>query len=102
MKAKLFKDMMSGFGEAVKYRRGEKARLRVARFSSVSPVLKPREIRKVRTTLDLSQKDFARYLGTSVACIRSWEQGTRRPQSAALRLLAIAKKKPAALLDFVA
>jgi putative transcriptional regulator len=102
MKAKLFKDMMSGFDEAMKYRRGEKARLRVARFSSVSPVLKPKEIRKVRTTLGLSQSDFARYLGTSVASVRSWEQGIRRPQSAALRLLAIAKKKPAALLDFVA
>ena len=92
MNAKLFKEMMSGFAEAVKYRRGEKARLRVARFSSVSPVLKPKEIRKVRTTLGLSQRDFARYLGTSVACVRSWEQGARRPQSAALRLLAIAKK----------
>jgi putative transcriptional regulator len=102
MKTRLFNDMMSGFDEAVKYRRGEKARLRVARFSSVSPVLKPKEIRKVRTTLGLSQRDFARYLGTSVACVRSWEQGTRRPQSAALRLLTIAKNKPAALLAFVA
>ncbi len=102
MKAELFKDMMSGFDEAVKHRRGEKAGLRVARLSSVSPVLKPKEIRKVRTTLGLSQSDFARYLGTSVACVRSWEQGIRRPQSAALRLLAIAKRKPAALLEFVA
>jgi putative transcriptional regulator len=102
MKAELFKDIMSGFDEAVKYRRGEKVRLRVARFSSVSPVLKPKEIRKVRTTLCLSQRDFARYLGTSVASVRSWEQGTRRPQSTALRLLAIAKKKPAALLELVA
>jgi putative transcriptional regulator len=102
MKAEPFEDMMSGFDEAVKYRRGEKVRLRVARFSSVSPVLKPKEIRKVRTTLGLSQRDFARYLGTSLASVRSWEQGTRRPQSAALRLLAIAKKKPAALLDLVA
>ena len=63
MKAKLFKDMMSGFNEAMKYRRGEKARPRVARFSSVSPVLKPKEIRKVRTTLGLSQRDLTRYLG---------------------------------------
>jgi putative transcriptional regulator len=102
MKAKLFNHMMSGFDEAVKYRRGQKARLRVARFSSVSPVLKPKEIRKVRTTLGLSQRDFARYLGTSVACVRSWEQGIRRPQSAALRLLTIARKRPAALLEFVA
>jgi len=38
MKAKLFKDMMSSFDEAVKYRRGEKARLRVARFSFVEMI----------------------------------------------------------------
>jgi DNA-binding transcriptional regulator YiaG len=58
--------------------------------------------RSPRTALGLSQTDFARYLGTSVACVRSWEQGRRRSQSAALRLLTIAKKKPAALLEFVA
>lgn len=100
MKAELFNSMMAGFDEAIKYRRGQKARVRVARFS-VSAPLKPREIRKVRTTLGLSQMDFARYLGTSVGCVRSWEQGIRRPQSAALRLLTIAKKKPAALLELV-
>jgi putative transcriptional regulator len=102
MKTKLFKDMMSGFEEAVKYRLGKKAHLRVARFAPVTIVLKPKEIRKVRTTLGLSQMEFARYLGTSVGCVRSWEQGTRRPQSAALRLLAIAKRKPAVLLELVA
>lgn len=102
MKAELFKEMMAGFAEAVKHRRGQKARLRVSRFSSGVVALKPQEIRKIRTSLGLSQTDFARYLGTSVACVRSWEQGMRRPQSAALRLLTIAKKKPAALLEFVA
>lgn len=103
MKAALFKEMMAGFDEAVKYRRGQKANVRVARFSPVIQViLKPKEIRRVRATLGLSQVQFARYLGTSVASIRSWEQGVRKPHSAALRLLFIAKKKPAALLDFVA
>ncbi len=102
MKASLFKEMMAGFDEAVKHRRGQKARVRVSRFSPAVVVLKPKDIRKIRTTLGLSQSDFARYLGTSVACVRSWEQGMRRPQSAALRLLAIAKKRPATLLQFVA
>lgn len=104
MKAELFKEVMAGFGEAVKHRCGHKARVRVSRFSSDSDVvaLKPKEIRKIRLSLRLSQTDFAHYLGTSVACVRSWEQGVRRPQSAALRLLTIAKKKPAVLLEFVA
>jgi putative transcriptional regulator len=102
MKDSLFTAMMAGFAEAAKHRRKQAARVRVSRFSSDVPSLRPKEIRKIRTALGLSQTDFARYLGTSVACVRSWEQGMRRPHSAALRLLAIAKKKPAALLEFVA
>lgn len=102
MKDELFHSMMAGFGEAVKYRRGQKAGVRVSRFSPVSAALKPKEIRKIRTKLGLSQAEFAEYLGTSVACIRSWEQGLRRPQNTALRLLWIAKKRPAVLLDAVA
>jgi putative transcriptional regulator len=98
MKAQLFESMMAGFHEAKKYRRGQKTQLRVARFSPINIVMKPRDIRKIRTTLGFSQVDFAQYLGTSVGSIRSWEQGVRRPRSTALRLLAIAKQKPATLL----
>jgi DNA-binding transcriptional regulator YiaG len=31
--------------------------------------------------------------------MESWEQGTRRPQHAALKLLTIAKKRPEILLE---
>jgi len=102
MKESLFTEMMAGFAEAAKHRRGQRASVRVSRFSPDVAALRPKEIRKIRTALGLSQADFAHYLGTSVACIRSWEQGVRRPQSSALRLLSIAKRKPAALLEFVA
>jgi len=98
MKAQLFESMMAGFDEVKKYRRGQRANLRVARFSPINIVMKPRDIRKIRTTLGFSQFDFAQYLGTSVGSVRSWEQGVRRPRSTALRLLAIAKQKPATLL----
>ena len=102
MKDSLFTEMMAGFEEAAKHRRKQTARVRVSRISPDVAALRPKEIRKIRTALGLSQADFARYLGTSVACVRSWEQGMRRPHRAALRLLTIAKKKPAALLEFVA
>jgi len=42
---------------------------------------------------------FAIYLNVSPNAVRSWEQGTRRPQHAALKLLAIAKRNPSALLS---
>jgi putative transcriptional regulator len=42
---------------------------------------------------------FALYLNVSPNAVRSWEQGTRKPQQAALKLLAIAKRNPRALLS---
>ena len=41
---------------------------------------------------------FAIYLNVSTNAVRSWEQGTRKPQQAALKLLMIAKRNPRALL----
>jgi putative transcriptional regulator len=101
MKTKQFKFMMAGIEEAIKYRRGKKANVRVSRFLRTSKQLKPLDIRKIRTTLGVSQVTFAQYLGTSVGTVRSWEQGVRRPQSTALHLLTIAKQKPALLLQRV-
>ncbi len=99
MNAKLFEEMMDGFKEAIKYRKGQSARLRVSRFATARPkALRPSAIRRIRLTLGISQPQFAQYLGTSLGAVRSWEQGVRRPQSTALRLLTIAKKNPAALL----
>lgn len=48
--------------------------------------------------LKASQALFATYLNVSPNAVRSWEQGTRRPRQAALKLLTIAKKNPKALL----
>jgi putative transcriptional regulator len=72
--------------------------VRVSRMAFEPVVLKPVEIRAIRTRLDLTQPAFAEFLGASVATVRSWEQGVRKPQVSALRLLAIAKKKPTLLL----
>ena len=100
MNAKLFAEMMDGFKEAVKFRKGQNTNLRVSRFAIArAKYLRPAEIRKIRLTLGISQPLFAQYLGTSLGAVRSWEQGARRPQSTALRLLTIAKKNPAVLLE---
>jgi len=54
-------------------------------------------VRQIRQALHASQALFATYLNVSPNAVRSWEQGTRRPRQAALKLLAIAKKNPKAL-----
>ena len=98
MDSKVFNEMIADFAEAKKHRAGKRAKVRVSRVAFEPVELKPAEIRKVRVRLGFSQPQFAEFLCTSVGTVRSWEQGLRKPQSSALRLLAIAKEKPAVLL----
>ena len=98
MNTNLFEEILSGFEEAKKHRSGRKTKLRVSRLAFPPVEMKPAQIRSVRNRLRLSQPEFAEFLCTSIGTVRSWEQGSRSPHSSALRLLAIAKEKPALLL----
>jgi len=61
-------------------------------------VIKPREIIVIRKQLRVSQPVFATLLNVPVATARSWEQGTRSPSGAALRLLDIVRRNPDVLV----
>jgi DNA-binding transcriptional regulator YiaG len=93
----LFGDMIAGFDEAKKYRAGRKSKLRVSRLAFKPIKMKPAQIRQIRIRPQLNQPEFADFLCSSVGAIRSWEQGSRTPNRTALRLLVIAKEKPALL-----
>ena len=73
--------------------RGEEVDLRVMEIAAPPKPMKPKEIRKVRESLHASQTAFAHFLCVSPKAVQSWEQGIRRLQSTALRLLDIAKKE---------
>jgi putative transcriptional regulator len=99
-KIQIFDDLMEGFTEAIKYRKGDKkARVLVSRFAVAVDPLRPADIRKIRMKLHVSQPLFAQYIGVSLGAVRSWEQGIRKPNRAALRLLTIAKENPSILLQ---
>ena len=97
IKVNIFEDMREALQQAAAYERGEKVNLRVTHIPS-RPKEISREIRRIRLSLNASQPLFATYLNVSTNAVRSWEQGTRRPRQAALKLLMIAKKDPKALL----
>jgi DNA-binding transcriptional regulator YiaG len=60
------------------------------------------EIVSLRRKHSVSQRVFARLLNVSVKTVQSWEQGTRVPSDAALKLLSLAKhKRDALLLDII-
>jgi putative transcriptional regulator len=98
IKVNIFDDMREAHRDAAAYERGEPVNLRVTRIPSRPKEISPREIRRIRQALKASQPLFAAYLNVSANAVRSWEQGTRRPRQAALKLLMIAKKNPKALL----
>ncbi len=53
----------------------------------------PTRIKKIRLGQKMSQPVFAVILNVSVACIKQWERGERKPSGAALRLLDIIARK---------
>jgi len=98
IKVNVFDDMRAALQDAAAYERGQTVNLRVTRVPARPKPISAREIRRIRQALNASQPLFAAYLNVSANAVRSWEQGTRRPRQAALKLLVIARKNPQALL----
>lgn len=99
IKIKVFDDLKESLQDAIAYEDGAKLDLRVIELPDPPKKLKPAEIREIRTALNATQVLFASFLNVSTNTIRSWEQGTRRPQGADLKLLSIAKKNPRILVE---
>ena len=98
IKVNIFDDMREALQDVAAYERGEAINLRVTHLPARPRQISAKEVRHIRRTLNASQALFASYLNVSPNAVRSWEQGTRRPRQAALKLLMIAKKNPKALL----
>jgi putative transcriptional regulator len=92
MKKHAFDELVKSVRQAGKVKRGETAPSRTFRFE-------PEDVRQIREDLGLSQSEFALLIGVSVATLRNWEQGRRRPEGPARALLRIAATHPEAMLD---
>jgi putative transcriptional regulator len=98
IKVKVFDDLHKSLQDALAFEQGSEVNLRVTEIPPRPRKLQPKDIRAIRRSLNASQVLFATFLNVSPNTIRSWEQGTRRPRGADLKLLAIAKVNPQALL----
>ena len=76
----------------------EPARERSVRIAPPVEAMSPEEIRAIRERLNCTQLEFAALLNVPKVTSISWENGTRKPSGAALRLLAVAKHHPEALV----
>jgi putative transcriptional regulator len=51
------------------------------------PSLTAGDVKRIRTTVQVSQQMFAAYIGTSKATVQKWEAGKHSPNTMAQRLL---------------
>ena len=54
--------------------------------------------KEIRSKFKLTQNEFANMLNISVATLRNWEQGRRRPEGPARVLLNVANSNPEVLM----
>lgn len=64
-----------------------------------STVFREAEVKRIREQYGLSQDKFAALMGISVATLRNWEQGRRKPEGPSRILLLVAASHPEAILD---
>ena len=96
-----FADLKNAMEDALAFERGKGRDLKVTRIQALRPpkAMSPKEIAQIRRKLNCSQAVFAMMLNISTKTVQAWEQGSREPGDAALKLLTIAKKHPEILLE---
>ena len=96
-----FADLKEAMEDAVAFEHGRRRDLKVTRVQAPRrpKAMSPTDIARIREKLNCSQAVFAMMLNISIKTVQAWEQGSREPGDAALKLLSIAKKHPEVLLD---
>lgn len=90
---KMYKVLDEALSEALEYVRGNvKLPSKVVFIPDAPKLYKAKDIKNMRGKLQFSQKDFAAWLNVSLNTVQSWEQGIRKPNHSALRLLEIFDK----------
>jgi len=94
MKKELFNELLESVRHGGAILRGENKPVQVYEFPEP-------DVRRIREQYRLSQDKFASLMGISVATLRNCEQGQRKPEAAARRLLRVAATHPESALDAV-
>jgi putative transcriptional regulator len=87
-----FDSIKQGLQEAIEYSQGKS--LKVKEFHP-----EPVNVKSIRQKTKLTQDEFAAAFGISVATLRHWERGDRKPQGPALVLLNLVRKSPETVLS---
>jgi putative transcriptional regulator len=93
MTTSAFDRIRAGLEDAIAHSRGSGRRARVRDPRASEP-----DVGAIRAKLGLTQEQFAELCGVSVATLRNWEQGRRRPAGPSRALLTLVDREPAAAL----
>ena len=93
--SKAFDRIKQGPSEAIAHASGDRTGVKVYRPHAV-------DVKALRQRVHMTQEQFAARFGLSVATLRHWERGDRRPQGPALVLLNVIEKNQDAVLDALA
>jgi putative transcriptional regulator len=92
---KAFDSIKPGLTEAIDHAKGGQSGVQQYRPHEV-------DVKGLRQRVGMTQEQFAARFGFSVATLRHWERGDRRPQGPALVLLNVIEKDHAAVLNALA
>lgn len=101
MSDEAFAELKEAMEGVLAFERGQRRAFSVRRIQVPRPpkTLSPKDIVLIRQKLNCSQTVFALLLNISPKTVQAWEQGSREPGDAALKLLSIAKKHPEVLFE---
>jgi putative transcriptional regulator len=90
----LFDELSEGVSALVEARQGKRTlRTHVLEYKP-APKITPKELIRVRESLNLSRALFAVYLRTNVRTLENWEQGRAKPNAQAALLINLVKQFP--------
>lgn len=93
-KRDLFAELAEGMGALAESRHGKRTlRTHFIEFKP-APTVTPKELIRVRRSLNLSRALFATYLRTNVRTLENWEQGRAKPNAQAALLINLVKRYP--------
>ena len=93
-KRDLFAELSEGMKALAQSREGKRTLRTHTVEIKPAPEVSPRELVRVRESLNLSQALFAVYLRTNVRTLENWEQGRAKPNAQAALLINLVKRYP--------
>lgn len=92
MKEEMFAELVESIKQAGLIRQG-------AKNASRRTAIGAPDVRQIRGSLGLSQKQFALLIGVSQRTVQNWEQKRREPEGAAKALLMVTACNPRVVLE---